>query len=43
MRERRKNLRVEWNLAGKIYDHSGRFAQHCIVSNFSNGVPFPYT
>jgi hypothetical protein len=37
MRERRKNFRVEWNSAGKIYDHSGRFAQHCIVSNFSNG------
>ncbi len=37
MRERRKNFRVEWNSGGKIYDHSGRFAQHCIVSNFSNG------
>jgi hypothetical protein len=37
MRERRKNFRVEWNSAAKIYDHDGRFARLCIVSNFSNG------
>ncbi len=37
MRERRKNFRVEWNSAGKIYDRNGRFARHCMVSNFSNG------
>jgi hypothetical protein len=37
MRECRKNFRVEWNSAGKIYDHNGRFAQRCIVSNFCNG------
>jgi hypothetical protein len=37
MREHRKNFRVEWNSAGKIYDRNGRFARHCIVSNFSNG------
>jgi hypothetical protein len=37
MREHRKNFRVEWNSAGKIYDRNGRFAQLCIVSNFSNG------
>ena len=24
MRERRKNFRVEWNSAGKIYDRNGR-------------------
>lgn len=37
MRERRKNFRVEWNSAAKIYDRDGRFARPCIVSNFSNG------
>src|ERR1019366_5266735 len=37
MRERRKNFRVEWNSPAKIYDHDGRFARLCIVSNFSNG------
>ena len=37
MRERRKNFRVEWNSAAKIYDRDGRFARLCIVSNFSNG------
>jgi PilZ domain. len=37
MRERRKNFRVEWNSAAKIYDRDGRFARQCIVSNFSNG------
>ena len=37
MRERRKNFRVEWNSAAKIYDRDGRFAKVCIVSNFSNG------
>jgi hypothetical protein len=37
MRERRKNFRVEWNSAAKIYDRDGRFPRRCIVSNFSNG------
>jgi hypothetical protein len=37
MRERRKNFRVEWNSAAKIYGRDGRFAGRCIVSNFSNG------
>jgi len=37
MRERRKNFRVEWNSAAKMYDRDGRFARLCIVSNFSNG------
>ncbi len=37
MRERRKNFRVEWNSAAKIYDCDGQFAALCIVSNFSNG------
>jgi PilZ domain len=37
MRERRQNFRVEWNSPAKIYDCNGRFARHCIVSNFSNG------
>ncbi len=37
MRERRKNFRVEWNSAAKIYDHNGHFAALCIVRNFSNG------
>ena len=37
MRERRKNFRVEWNSAAKIYDHNGHFAGPCIVCNFSNG------
>ena len=37
MSERRKNFRVEWNSAAKIYDLDGRFARPCIVSNFSNG------
>jgi hypothetical protein len=37
MRERRKNFRVEWNSAAKIYDRDGHFAALCIVSNFSNG------
>ena len=37
MRERRKNFRVEWNSAAKIYDLNGRFYGLCIVSNFSNG------
>ncbi len=37
MRERRKNFRVEWNSAAKIYDRNGRFARRYIVSNFSNG------
>ena len=37
MRERRKNFRVEWNSAAKIYDRDDRFARPCIVSNFSNG------
>jgi PilZ domain len=37
MRERRKNFRVEWNSAAKIYDCKGHFAGPCIVSNFSNG------
>ena len=37
MRERRRNFRVEWNSAAKIYDCDGQFAALCIVSNFSNG------
>jgi hypothetical protein len=37
MREHPKNFRVEWNSAGKIYDRNGRFARHCIVSNFFDG------
>ena len=37
MSERRKNFRVEWNSAAKIYDRGGQFAGLCIVSNFSNG------
>ena len=37
MRERRKNFRVEWNSAAKIYDRDGRYVRQCIVSNFSNG------
>jgi len=37
MRERRKNFRVEWNSAAKIYDRDGRFVRQCVVSNFSNG------
>ena len=37
MRERRKNFRVEWNSAAKIYDRDGRFVRQCTVSNFSNG------
>ncbi len=37
MRERRKNFRVEWNSAAKIYNLNGRFYGLCIVSNFSNG------
>ena len=37
MRERRKNFRVEWNSAAKIYDRDGRFVRKCIVCNFSNG------
>jgi hypothetical protein len=37
MRERGQNFRVEWNSPAKIYDCNGRFARHCIVSNFSNG------
>jgi len=37
MRERRKNFRVEWNSAAKIYDRDGRFVRQCTVRNFSNG------
>lgn len=37
MRERRKNFRVEWRSAAKIYDCDGRSAGKCIVSDFSNG------
>jgi PilZ domain len=37
MRERRKNLRVEWNSQATICDRDGGFARLCIVSNFSNG------
>jgi PilZ domain len=36
MRDRRKNFRVEWNSAAKIYDRNGQFAAFCIVRNFSN-------
>ena len=36
MRERRKNLRVEWN-SRQRRDRDGGFARLCIVSNFSNG------
>ena len=37
MSERRKNFRVEWNSAARIYDLDGLFDRKCIVSNFSNG------
>jgi hypothetical protein len=37
MRERRESFRVEWNSQAMMYDHDGRFARACIVSNFSNG------
>jgi hypothetical protein len=34
-RERRKNVRVEWNYPGTIYH--GEFVRPCKLSNFSNG------
>jgi PilZ domain-containing protein len=36
-RERRKNFRVEWNSPAMIYNHNGRAARPCVVSNLSNG------
>jgi hypothetical protein len=36
-RERRKNLRIEWNSAATFYDRHDRRRRSCIVGNFSNG------
>lgn len=36
-RERRKNIRVQWNSSAMIHLHEGDRGSSCIVSDFSNG------
>jgi PilZ domain len=35
-RERRRNIRVEWNLPATIHDTQRHLDRPCILSNFSN-------
>jgi hypothetical protein len=36
-RERRKNVRIEWNSPATIHDSERNLARPCILSSFSNG------
>lgn len=37
MRDRRKDIRVEWNSLGRFFNDGSRYGRPCVVSNLSSG------